>query len=189
MQNGAPPANEPFVFWDMNSGSTPSGGIGMAYVREKEEMAFIGTSHIVAKTFCKTPAVLSDASNSYYWFLRIADFPSSGFWSQNNSLGIRYWHTENGGKFQCYVQNGSGTVTTVDSGVLMETDKEYEMAVSLNKSNTEATFFINGAVVGRISSGMPGAVAVGPSQQLEKTTGTSARSWKVYRFIGAAIAP
>ncbi|MBK7409048.1 MAG: hypothetical protein IPJ40_13910 [Saprospirales bacterium] len=187
--NGPPTPNEPFVFWDMNSGSTPSGGSGMAYARQTEEMAYIGTSHIVAKTFCKTPAVLSDASNSYYWFLRIADNPSSGFWNQNNSLGIRYRHEVNGGKFECYIRDGSGNDTVMDSGVTVETNKEYEMAVSLNKTNTEATFFINGVVVGRITSGMPSPIAVGPSLQLEKTAGTSARSWKVYRFIGAAIMP
>ena len=189
LQNGAPTPTEPFVFWDMNTGSTPSGGCGMAYVREKEEMTYVGTTHMVAKTYCKTPATLSDGTNSYYWFLRLADFPSSGFWNQNNSLGIRYRHEVNGGKFECYVRNASGTDVTVDSGVTVETNKEYEMAVSLNKSNTEATFFINGVVVGRISSGLPGGIAVGPSQQLEKTAGSGARSWKVYRFIGAAIAP
>lgn len=187
--NGDPTANEPFVFWDMNTGSTPSGGSGMAYVRELEDMAYLGTCHMVAKTYCKTPAVLSDASNSYYWFLRLADFPSSGFWNQNNSLGIRYRHEVNGGRFECYARNASGTDVTVDSGILVETNKDYELAVSLNKTNTEATFFINGAVVGRIASGLPSGVAVGPSQQLEKTAGSSARSWKVYRFIGAAIAP
>jgi hypothetical protein len=187
--NGNPTANEPFVFWDMNTGSTPSGGSGMAYVRELEEMAYVGTCHMVAKTYCKTPAVLSDASNSYYYFLRLADFPSSGFWNQNNSLGIRYRHEVNGGRFECYSRNGSGTDVTVDSGVLVEANKDYELAVTLNKTNTEATFFINGAVVGRITSGLPSGVAVGPSQQLEKTAGSSARSWKVYRFIGAAIAP
>ncbi|MBK9335832.1 MAG: hypothetical protein IPM98_04325 [Lewinellaceae bacterium] len=184
-----PSATSPFTSWNFNTGNATMGGLGLFYARSSEEMAMVGGAHIVAKMHFKSPAELADDVNQYYIFLRIADFPSSGFWNQNNSLGLRYRHNVNGGKWQCYSRDGSGGETVLDTGIPFAVNTEYEVLVTLNKTNTEATYFLNGAVVGRISTNMPGAVAVGPSNHLEKLTGSSARSALVYRFMGAAIAP
>ncbi|MBK7335279.1 MAG: hypothetical protein IPJ00_03585 [Saprospirales bacterium] len=180
-------ATEPFNYLDMNTGSTPSGGTGLMYPHDHEG-AFVGSAHLVTKTHIKTPNALSDNTNNYYYFLRIADFPYSGFWDQNNTLGLRYRHSANGGKWQAYSRVG-GTDSVADTGVVFEVNKEYELMVSLNKTNTEATFWIDGLVVARITSNLPALVNVGWSQQLEKTAGSSARSFKSYRFMAAAIAP
>lgn len=185
----APTATSPFTSWNFNTGNTTIGGLGLFYARSSEEMAFVGGAHMVAKMHVKSPAELADDINQYYIFLRLADFPSSDFWNQNNSLGIRYRHNENGGKWQCYSRDGSGGETVLDTGIPFAVNTEYELMVTLNKTNTEATYYLNGAVVGRITSNMPGAVAVGPSNHLEKLSGTSPRSMLVYRFMGAAIAP
>ncbi|MEQ1746373.1 MAG: hypothetical protein ABMA02_13170 [Saprospiraceae bacterium] len=185
----APSATSPFTSWNFNTGTATMGGLGLFYARSTEEMAMVGGAHIVAKMHIKSPAELADDVNQYYIFLRIADFASSGFWDQNNSLGIRYRHNVNGGRWQCYSRNSSGSDTVLDTGIAFAVNTEYELMVTLNKTNTEATYFLNGAVVGRISTNMPGAVAVGPSNHLEKLTGNSARSMLVYRFMGAAIAP
>jgi len=186
---GDPTATSPFTSWDFNTGTATSGGLGLFYARSSEEMAMVGGAHIVTKMHFKSPAILADDVNQYYFFLRIADFPSSGFWNQNNSLGIRYRHNVNGGNWQCYSRDGSGGETVLDTGIAFQVNTEYEVMVTLNKTNTEATYFLNGAVVGRITANMPGAVAVGPSNHLEKLTGNSPRSALVYRFMGAAIAP
>lgn len=189
-QTSAPPsATSPFTAWNLNTGTAPSGGLGLFYPRSSEEMVYVGKAHIATQTHLKTPSGLSDNTNSYYFFLRIADFPSSGFWNQNNSLGLRYWHTASGGNWECYARDGSGGETVVDSGVPFAVNTEYELLVTLNKSNTEATFFINGAVVGRINTNLPSPIAVGVSLQQEKVSGTGARAFLIYRFMGAAIAP
>lgn len=186
--NGAPTGTAvPFAFWDMNSGSTASGGAGVLYPREIEDMAWVSGAHIVARAYIRSAATVSDATNDYYYFLRIAANPSSGFWDQNNSLGLRYTHDVNSGKWQAYSRDNGGTDSVVDTGITYAVDTNYELLVTLNKSNTEATYFINGAVVARITANLPTTVAVGPSQQLEKTAGTSARSIKSFRFQGAAI--
>lgn len=186
--NGAPSGTTvPFAFWDMNTGATASGGAGVFYPNEIEDMAWISGAHIVARAFVRSPATVSDGTNDYYYFLRIASNPSSGFFDQNNSLGLRYTHDVNSGKWQAYIRDNGGTDATADTGVTFAVDTDYELLVTLNKANTEATFFINGTVVARITTNLPNAVAVGPSQQLEKTAGTSARSMKCYRFVGAAI--
>lgn len=189
ISNTDPTSTIPFMSWDLNTGSTASGGAGIAYVREQESMAYYGGAHIVAKAIIKSPATLGDATNNYYYFLRIANNPSSGFFTQNNSIGIYYRYSDNSGKWWLRSTNTSGTSTETDSGVTVAVNTEYELMVTVNKSLNEATFFINGSVVGRITTNLPSAAICGPSTQLEKTAGTSARSVYVYRLIGAAIAP
>ncbi len=184
-----PSATAPFTSWNFNTGTNQSGGLGLFYAKSSEEMAYVTGAHMVGKMHFRSPAVLSDETNSYYFFLRLADLPSSGFWDQNNSLGLRYRHAVNGGKWQCYSRSGSGTDTTVDTGIPFAVNTDYEVMVTLNKTNTEATFFINGQVVGRITSNLPAATGLGVSCHLEKLTGNSARSALVYRFMGAAVAP
>lgn len=185
----APSATSPFTSWNCNSGNSTGGGQGFFYAKSSEEMAYVSGTHIVGKMHIKSTGVLSDETNSYYFFFRIADNPSSGFWDQNNSLGIRYRHGVNSGRWQCYSRSNGGTDTTLDSGITYDVNTEYELTVTLNKTNTEATYFINGVVVGRITSNLPTAIGVGVSSNLEKLSGNSARSLLVYRFMGAAIAP
>ncbi|MBK6930169.1 MAG: hypothetical protein IPH12_04635 [Saprospirales bacterium] len=184
-----PSATSPFTSWNFNTGSATAGGLGLFYPRSSEDMAQVGSAHIVAKMHFKSPAQLGDETNNYYFFLRIADLPSSGFWNQNNSLGLRYWHSVNSGNWQCYSRSNTGTDTALDTGIPFAVNTEYELLVTLNKSNTEATYYINGVVVGRITTNLPAAVSVGPSTHLEKLSGNSARSVLAYRFMGAAIAP
>lgn len=184
----SPSATSPFSSWYFNTGTATGGGLGLYFTKTTENMAWVTGSHIVGKMHIKTPSVLSDNTNYYYVFLRLASLPSSGFWDQNNSLGIRYRHNVNNGYWQCYSRSNN-TDTVLDTGVLYEVDTEYDLMVTLNKSKTEATYFINGQVVGRISTNLPIPVALGPSNHLEKLAGNSARTMLVYRFMGAAIAP
>lgn len=189
ISNTDPTSTIPFMSWDLNTGATASGGAGIAYVREQESMSYFGGAHIVTKSIIKSPATLGDVTNNYYYFLRLANNPSSGFFTQNNSIGIYYRYSDNSGKFWLRSTNTSGTSTEIDSGITVAVNTEYTLTVTVNKALNEATFFIDGAVVGRITTNLPSGVICGPSTQLEKTAGTSARSVYVYRFIGAAIAP
>ena len=181
-------STEPFGGLDLNTGSTASGGAGILYPHDHEN-AYVGSALIIAKIHMKTPSALGDATNNYYYFLRLADTPFSGFWDQNSSVGIYYRYSDNAGKWFLRSRSSGGTNTEVDSGVTVAANTEYTLQVSLNKANDEATFWINGSVVGRITTNLPGATNVGWSTQLEKTAGTTARSIKVFRFIGAAIQP
>ncbi len=183
-----PSVTSPFSSFYFNTGSATTGGSGLFYSKTTENMAIVGGAHIVAKMHVKTPSVLGDENNIYYVFLRLAAMPYSGFWNQNNSLGIRYRFDENGGKWQCY-SRANNTDVVVDTGIPFEVDTEYDMVVTLNKSNTEATYILNGQVVGRITTNLPAVVPLGPSNHLEKLSGTEARDLRVYRFMGAGIAP
>ncbi len=182
-----PSATSPFSAWDFNTGATSSGGTGLYFARTTEEIAYVSGAHIVTKMHIKTPAALSDNTNNYYLFLRLASQPTNGAWDQNNSLGIRYQHTANNGYWQCYSRSNN-TETVLDSGILFEVNTPYELMVTLNKRNTEAAFFINGVMVGRITTNLPAPTPVGASNHLAKVSGGSARSMLVYRFMAAAIA-
>lgn len=186
--NALPSAARPFAVWDLNSGATASGGSGIAYTRELESMAWYGGAHIMTRCVLKSPSALSDATNNYYYFVRIANNPSSGFETQNNSVGLRYHHS-NSTNWECFSTNSGGTSTVTDSGVTFAVDTDYDVMVTLNKALTEATFWINGAVVARITTNLPSGAICGPSTQLEKTAGTTARSVYISRFTAAAIAP
>ena len=186
----APSSSVLYNSWDMNTGSTTSGGSGALYPHDRTTGgAWAGSSHIVAKTHIRMPSALSDDTNNYYYFLRLAGTPYSGFWTQNSSVGIYYRHSENSGKWFLRSTNSGGTSSEVDSGITVAVDTDYELQVSLNYATNEATFWINGSVVGRITSNLPTGLGLGWSQQIEKTAGSSARSIKIFRFIGAAIAP
>ena len=181
-------STEPFSSLDMNSGGTATGGAGLMYPHDHQGF-YYSSSHIVIKTHIKTPATLGDATNNYYYFLRLADLPYTGFLPQNNSIGLYYRYSDNAGKWLARSTNSGGTSTEADTGITFAVNTEYELAVSVNKALDEATFWIDGVVVARITTNLPSAVNGGWSQQLEKTAGTSARSVKCFRMIGAAIAP
>lgn len=172
----------------LTSGATTSGGAGVMYPHDHEGF-YYGSSHQYIKTHIRTPATLGDATNNYYYFLRLADNPYSGFFTQNNSIGLYYRYSDNSGKWWARSTNSSGTSTETDTGITFAVDTEYELAVSVNAALSEATFWIDGVVVARITTNLPSAVAGGWSQQLEKTAGSSSRTVNVFRFIGAAIAP
>ncbi len=181
-------STEVFNSLAMTSGATTSGGSGIMYPHDHVG-AYVTTSHIVLKTHIKMAATLGDATNNYYYFCRIADSPYSGFFDQNNSVGIYYRYSDNSGKFWLRSRSSGGTNTEVDSGITVAVNTEYELQVSLNYAANEATFWINGSVVGRITTNLPSGTNVGWSQQLEKTAGSSSRTIYCYRMIGAAIAP
>lgn len=181
-------STELFNSWAMTTGSTTSGGAGM-YMPHDHAGAYVTTSHIVIKTLVKMPATLGDATNNYYYFVRIADSPASGFFDQNNSVGIYYRYSDNSGKFWLRSRSSGGSNTEVDSGITVAVNTTYELQVSLNKAGNEATFWIDGAVVGRITTNLPSGTDVGWSAQLEKTAGSSSRTCHTFYLIGAAIAP
>lgn len=179
----------PFASWDMNTGATASGGAGMFYPHEMEELFYTGGAYVFTRAIVYTPTAVSDGTNDYYFFLRIADNPSSGFWDQANSFGLRYTHDVNGGDWEAYSRSSGGTDTVVDTNVPFAVNTKYDLLVEINKAWSEATYYINGVMVGRITTNLPTSDNLGASMQLEKTAGTTARSMKTWRFVAGGIMP
>lgn len=190
LQEAAPSSLARYNAFSMNTGSFAAGGAGIMMVHDRTTgSVWAGSAHIVIKAHIMMPIVLSNSTDHYYYFLRLAAAPYSGFFDQANTVGFYYRHTVNNGNWFLRTRNAAGTETNADSGVAVVASGEYELQMSLNLACSEATFWINGSVVGRLTSNLPTGVGLGWSQQLEKVAGTSARECRCFRFTGAAIAP
>lgn len=188
LQEAAPTSQYRYNSFLMNTGAVSSGGAGIMLVHDRTTgSVWAGSSHIILKTHIVMPANLSEDTNHYYYFARLAAAPYSGFFDQNNTVGFYYRHTVNGGRWFLRSRDASGAESNADSGVTVVANGEYELLLSLNRACTEATFFINGSVVGRLTTNLPSNVGLGWSQQLEKVSGTAAREVRCFRFTGAAI--
>lgn len=190
---GAPTSTIPYGHWRMNILAYASGGAGFNYVKDRTgstnaEGFYFGSSHLFGRQIIYTPNAVSDGTNDYYYFLRFADNPMSGFWDQNNSFGLRYTHDVNSGKWQAYSRSTGGTDSVADTGVTFSADTKYDLAISINKSLSEATYWINGSVVARITTNLPSATSCNLSTQLEKTAGTTPREVKMWKFTAFGIA-
>jgi len=107
----------------------------------------------------------------------------------NNSCGITYSNGVNSGKFQLYSQDNAGASTTADSGVTVAAGTLYKLRVEINKARDEIRYYINGAMVGRITANMPQADVCGSRAIILKSAGTTARNLYVHSMNAGAIYP
>jgi hypothetical protein len=94
---------------------------------------------------------LSDATNTYTFRTGRGDSVTG---SHTDSVNFRYTHAENGGKFLC-VAIANGVETTADSGVSVAVDTWYTLEIVTNANATEARYYINGVLVGTITTNIP----------------------------------
>ena len=187
--SAGPTAARPFASWQINNGSNPTGDISVFLLKVTEFMSFAGSAHIVTKTTITTPAALSTGAQRYYVRHILSASPASLLPNVNNSIGIRYRDDVTGSNWQCFTRSAGGSETTLDSGVAVQPSTMYDMAISLNKAGTEATFWINGIVVGRISSNLPQNTGLGAAIELGSLVGTATKDLFIHRLMAAAIAP
>ena len=108
--------------------------------------------------------------------------PSSTTLAVNNSIGIRYSHGINSGKFEGFTRSTSGTESTVDLGTTVAANTNYKLRVSIDKSIGEVRFYVNDAYAGRVTTNLPSAVAVGSRAIIVKSVGTTDRTALIARY-------
>lgn len=87
-----------------------------------------------------------------------------------------------------YSVNTSGTTSTVDLGVTVAADTEYELRIEIDRFNTELRFYINGTFAGRITSNLPATYSrFAPRLFIKKSAGTTARYFDTYKFCYKVI--
>lgn len=182
-----PTATIPFVSWQMDNGTNATGDMCLYFSKTTDAYAYASTSHIVNKCTFFTPSALSNGTQRYRIRHILSALPGSLLTNVNNTAGIRYSDDLNSGKFELYCRDNSGTETTADSGVTVSVSTMYDTAVSINKSRNEVTFWINGAVVGRITVNLPQAGVIGGGIQFMKTVGTGTVTFYAQRLMAAAI--
>ena len=135
---------------------------------------------------------LSDGTQTYYVHVGIDAVPGTNPTTglpNNNSIGIRYSDGVNSGKWEGYSRDNAGTETTVDLGITVAAATNYKLRVELDKSRTEARFYIDDSMLGVVAANMPTAQSCGPKVRLSKTAGTTGRLMRVSTFAYQSIYP
>lgn len=179
----------PFNAWTVDNAGAATGDVSLYFMRSVDKFTYSGSTHIVAKCLFTTPTALSNGTQQYRIRHVITASPSSLLTNVNSTLGIRYSHDINSGKFECYARDSGGTETTADSGVTVAAATGYETLIAFNKAQTEAVFFINGVAVARITTNLISSVAVGAAIQFGSLVGTGTKTLYIHRMMAAAIAP
>lgn len=129
-------------------------------------------SHVVASAFIYLDT-LSDGTNTYTFSFGLVNGSNSTTVTLANEIVIKYTNGVNSGKFQG-VCRSSSSETAIDTGITVAVNTPYLLTVCVNKGATEARFYIDGVMVGRITSNVPSA-AIGTRALIGKSAGTTAR--------------
>ena len=160
--------------WEIQTGTTTTGSTNLYFAKNILNPAFYGASHIIVSCNMYLP-VLSDGTDTYTFSFGIVPSPNSATLDVNNNIVIKYSHGLNSGKFLGVSRNNAGTESTVDLGVTVAINTVYSLAVCFDKAISEARFYIDGVMCGRVTGSMPNGVAVGERAFVIKSAGTTER--------------
>lgn len=182
-----------------STGSTPasstlatgggSGG-GEAIYFSKSSLTFAATtlSYIYAEAYL-TVNTVSSAGETFTSELQITQDPTNTALEVNNTVGIRYSHGINSGKWELFSQDAAGSESVTDLGITVAAGTKYRLNIELDKTGSEARAYIDGAFKGRVNTTMPSGVACGTRIIHLKSVGTTSRLLSIHRFASGAIYP
>jgi hypothetical protein len=157
----------------ISTATTTNGGGSICITKSVASMNRINTGHFFAECYISTPSALSDGTNGYTAGLSYANATTSTF-TEANSMGIKYTHTLNSGKWTLYAINSGGTATEVDLGVTVAALTTYRLRLEGNDAGTELRAYVNGEMKGVVSTNLPSTTAnLMPRIVLLKSAGTS----------------
>jgi hypothetical protein len=113
-------------------------------------------------------AILSDGTNTYTAYHGFMESVTTG---PIQGAFFRYTHSVNGGRWEYCVANG--TVVAADTGVSPVAGVYQVFEIVVNTAGTEVTFYINGSLVGTVTTGIP-TVGLFPGTNFIKSAGTTA---------------
>lgn len=160
--------------WEIQTGTTTTGSTSLYFAKNILNPTFFGSAHIIASCTMYLP-VLSDGTDTFTFQFGIVPSPNSATLAINNSVGIRYSHGVNSGKFEGFSRNNSGTESTVDLGTTVAANTLYALSVCFDKAIGEARFYVNGIMAGRVTGSMPSGAAVGERAFVIKSAGATER--------------
>lgn len=146
------------------------------------------SAHQYAETLVSIPT-LSDGTETFTSELQITETPTSSSMEPNNTIGIRYSHGINSGKWELFSQDNAGAESVADLGITVATNTLYKLRIEVDKSKTEARAYINDVYVGRVTGSMPNSVVCGARTLLIKSAGTTSRNLRVHTFSAGSIYP
>jgi hypothetical protein len=169
-----------------STSSTGDAWAGFSKLSSNEFTAF-GDAHIWADFHCWLDD-LSDGTETYTATWSISSAMNTAG-AANNTVGIRYSHGTNSGKFQGFSRDNAGSETPVDLGITVAADTLYSLRVEIDKAKAEARFYIDGVMCGRVAANMPNAVSAGTGCSILKSAGTTSRALSLFNISSGAIYP
>ncbi len=145
---GTPPAVA------VTTSSSSTGASSVYLVKNATEIGEFNGGHLAGWATVYIPT-LSTGTQRYTAVISMTASASTNTTDINNSIGFRYADDINAGNWQLFSRDNAAGETTVDSGVTVATNTEYNLQVYYDKSGTEARFFINGSYVGRVTANLP----------------------------------
>ncbi len=162
--------------WSLTRGTTAASSSTIYLVKNAPTFTSFGAGHISAWASVHIQTNLSSGTQRFGTQLSITASPSGTTQAVNNSIGIRCVDNENSGNWTLFSRDNAGAETTVDSGVAPAAGTPYFLQIFVDKSRSEARFFINGTYVGRITANMPASgTLVGTRLGIFGSVGTSDR--------------
>lgn len=168
--------------WDINTSTSATGASSLYLSKTVVNPVELGSAHIITSCVVYVPT-LSDGTNSYTFQFGLIPSPTSTTLNVNNSVGIRYTHGTNSGKWQGFSRDNAGSESTADLGTTVATNTAYILTVAFDKARSEARFYLNGTFAGRVTGNMPNATTdAGSRAIIVKSAGTTSRSASVSTF-------
>lgn len=175
----------------MSTSTTTTGGGGFYFAKTVVYSTYFSTAHIAYSALITIPD-LSDGTETFQAVCMVASSIGSTTIVPNNSIGVRYTHGTNSGKFQGFSRDNTGSEAsggTVDLGVTVTAGQMYNIRIEIDKSKTEARFYIDGVFCGRVTGNMPASGAAGFETKILKSAGTTARTLRIHAMSAYAIYP
>lgn len=185
----APTSTLPVTSFLMDNAGNATGDKVLYLLKTSEGIGYAGSAHLVTKSEWTSPSSLSSGTQRYRIRHVMSASPASLLTTVNNTVGIIYEDDINSGKLQGYTVNNAGTSTTVDLGITVAASTTYSTMITLDYARSEATFWVNGVVAGRITTNLPNAGLMGVGIQFGKLIGTSTSTFYCNRLMGASIFP
>lgn len=174
--------------WLLSTASSATAGYYLGFPKTGVRFSAFASAHICVFALISFP-VLSDGTDTFFTEIQITNTPNTSTQTPNNTVGIRYSHGTNSGKFQGFSKDNAAAESTVDTGITVATDTLYQLCVVIDKSKTEVRYYIDGVMVGRVTGNLPDSVVIGTRIMHVKTVGTTARTLRVHSIGSYAIYP
>lgn len=171
----------------LSTGTTTT-GIAIQYMGRQSTTGYFGNSHLSFEDLIVLNQ-LSNGTDSFTVSMTIGNSASTTAIDQANSIGFKYSHGLYGGKWEGFTRNNANTETTFDTGITVAANTIYKLRVEIDKSLTEARFYINESYVGRLTSGLPNATSNGCKIAIKKGVGTTNASMYNYKMYARNITP
>jgi hypothetical protein len=165
--------------WGISTGTTSSGFANLNHVRSTSWFEFADGA-IDLYMIIKTPAALSDATDSYVVRAGVNQGTNS---DSNNGVFFRYEHGVNSGNWQCIMRAGGSTVATINTSTAFAANTWVRLKITVDASqNIEA--FIDEVSVGTAtpSSTIAAGQFMNRCFQIVKVAGTNSRTFAIDRY-------